>query len=114
VPNHLLYQYELSPLSPCDLDYVTAITFFKPTLSHSDRLNSAVNASSNAPESVYVFSAALLVKAWRYNQQINVTPYIRVAIDLRTKYNPIPDGDSPLGQRLKVSSNALYNRLSND
>jgi len=92
---HLICQGDLLTFATSDLDNGAAVVFFKLALSNGNGFNAAVGAGGNMPEKVHVFPPALVIKPWRYHQQVYITPSIGMTACLGAKDDPVANGDTP-------------------
>jgi len=91
----LIRQRDLLAFAASNLNDSAAVIFFKLALSNGNGFNAAVGAGGNMPEKVHVFPPALVIKPWRYHQQVYITPSIGMTACLGAKDDPVANGDTP-------------------
>jgi hypothetical protein len=72
--------------APCYFNDGTGVIFKPLLLTARDRFNAIVCSRRKVPQHVDILAAALIVKPGGDNEQINVTPGIRISGNLRTEY----------------------------
>jgi hypothetical protein len=74
------------PFASCYFNDGAGIIFKPLLLTARDRFNAIVRSRRKSPQQVNILAAALIVKPGGDNEQINVTPGIRISGNLRTEY----------------------------
>ena len=101
------------PLSTRDLDDCAGVVARPLPFAAGKWLNSRIDAGSHMPQAVYIPTRPGPIEVRRYDEQVNIAPFVRPPGSLGTENHAETHRQAAIAQGLEIALNAGHNCVSN-